>query len=161
MQQDPERSTHSVGSPLVDAPSDDSSALVARDSAELVRLRRDDVAALAAGSRIRARSSQFVGAVPPASGLLTFFALIGLQEVGGIVALTTPLCIAGGVAMFAAVTARLWRAERARRAAYSLACPNCGLQIVSGQPFDDDSQRSALVVASGCCPGCGVRIVAD
>ena len=145
----------------MDDPSPDSKALIPRDTAELVRLRRDDVAALAASSRIRARSSEWQGAVPPASGLLTFGALIGLQEFGSIAALSTPLCIAAGVAVCVGVAARNWRGERARRAAYALACPNCGLEIVSRTPFDDDSQRAALVVASGCCPGCGARIVAD
>jgi hypothetical protein len=136
-------------------------AVVPRQPADVVQFRRDDLAALAASSRIRARPSSWQGAAVPASGLATFAALIGLQELGGIAALSTPLCIGAGVAVCAVAAGKAWRAERARRAAYAFSCPACGLEIVSATPGADDGTRAELVVASGCCPGCGARIVAD
>ena len=136
-------------------------ALAPRQSVDIVQLRRDDLAALAVSSQTRARSTPWLGALIPASGLATFAALIGLQEIGGIAALSTPVCIGAGVATCAVAAVRAWRAERTRRADYAFACPACGLDIISAKPWVEDGPRAELVIASGCRPGCGARIVAD
>lgn len=139
----------------------DPTALTSRPSADVVLFRRDDLAALATCSRLRARSSQWTVPAIVGSGFLTFFGLIAVQEIGGIAAVTTPICIGAAVAVSTLVTVRASRAERARRAEYSFSCPGCGLDIVSPTPFTEDSPRAELVIATGCCPGCGMRIVAD
>jgi hypothetical protein len=138
----------------------ESDALVPREASEIVRFRRDDLAALSAMS-LQSRGSGWRSIVPVASGGLTFFTLIGLQEGLGWSTITTPLCVGAAVAVCAIATLWLWRTERARRAAYVFDCPQCGLSIVSGAPGTDDGPRASLVIATGCCPGCGARIVAD
>ena len=136
------------------------SSVVKREASDIVMFRRDDLAALAVSSQ-HARPNAWRSAVPPASGILTFVALIGLHEGLGWAFLTTPLCIGVGTAMWAATTLKAWHTERTRRAEFAYDCPQCGLEIVSRVPGTEDGPRAALVIASGCCPGCGQRIVAD
>ena len=132
-----------------------------RRAADIVQLRRDDLAALAVSSQTRARSTPWLGALIPASGLATFAALIGLQEIGGIAALSDSR-------LYWCWCRHLCRRRRSRVASRTdapgglcLRVSACGLDIISPKPWVEDGPRAELVIASGCCPGCGARIVAD
>lgn len=131
------------------------------DESALVRLRREDLAALTQGYWRDSRTWRAWAPVVVGIAALALSAvLIAVAEQRHWPGYLEPSFLAGGWAVMLGMAGLSWRRERRLRDEYRFVCPECDAPLLDGIRDAVGLARVEMVIATGVCPKCGVQILA-